>query len=108
MAVMRAVASEVVSPRTVRGESDCEGSSVEGKILMAGLDWRILQIFDWFDNFTVRSVCEFNSSKSAIKSPMSSSSNNRFAFELLLMTRERAMFILLAKVNANPPWDLGL
>lgn len=49
MAVMRAVASEVVSPRKVRGESDCEGSSVEGdggKILMAGLDWRILQIFD--------------------------------------------------------------
>jgi hypothetical protein len=105
---MREVASDVVSPKT--GDSDCVGLSVDGeggKILISGLDWRILQIFDWFDNFTVRSVWEFNSSNSAIKSPMSSSSNSKLAFELLLMTRERAMFILLARVNAKPLWDLG-
>ena len=75
---------------------------------MSGLlDWRILQIFDWFDSFTVRSVWEFNSSNSAIKSPISSSSSKMFALELLLMTRERAMLILLASVKANPLWDLG-
>lgn len=49
MALMREVASDVVSPKTGE-ESDCEvGLSVEGeggKILMSGLDWRILQIFD--------------------------------------------------------------